>query len=105
MNAAQIARLSLKELVALDAKIKSAIAAARIQERAIVKQRLAELAESHGFSLGEIFGNGRSSKGSQRAAKYANPADRSQTWTGRGRKPNWIVAGLKKGADVEDFAI
>ena len=53
-------------------------------------------AESHGFSISEFFGNGRSSKGSRGAAKYANLADRSQTWTGRGRKPNWVVTGLKK---------
>ena len=35
----------------------------------------------------------------------ANPDDPAQTWTGRGRKPNWLVARLKKGAKVENFAI
>ncbi|OAV84564.1 hypothetical protein PTTG_31189, partial [Puccinia triticina 1-1 BBBD Race 1] len=91
MNAAQINKLSLKELIALDAKIKSAIATARVRERANVQRRMAELAESHGFSLSEFFGRGHGSK-ARGVAKYANPADRSQTWTGRGRKPNWVIA-------------
>jgi DNA-binding protein H-NS len=105
MNATQINKLSLKELVALDAKIKSAIATARVREHANIKQRMAELAASHGFSISDFFGNGRGSNGSRGVAKYANPADRSQTWTGRGRKPNWVVASLKKGARLQDFAI
>ena len=44
-------------------------------------------------------------KGKMTAPKYANPEDPSQTWAGRGRKPNWLVAKLKKGANMADFAI
>ena len=39
------------------------------------------------------------------AAKFRNPKDASQTWTGRGRKPNWLVEALKKGAKMDTFAI
>ncbi len=28
-----------------------------------------------------------------------------QTWTGRGRKPNWLVEKLATGAKLEDFAV
>jgi DNA-binding protein H-NS len=51
----------------------------------------------------ELFGGRGRGKGS--AAKYANPDNRTETWTGRGRKPNWLVAKLKKGANIADFAI
>jgi DNA-binding protein H-NS len=50
-----------------------------------------------------MAGRGRSR--SKSLAKYANPEDRTQSWTGRGRKANWLVARLKKGAKLEDFAI
>ena len=50
----------------------------------------------------ELFGK-RGSKGS--AAKYRNPKDASQTWTGRGRKPNWLIDAVKKGAKIESFEI
>ena len=36
-------------------------------------------------------------------AKFVNPDNRSETWTGRGRKPNWLVAKLNKGAKMDRF--
>jgi DNA-binding protein H-NS len=44
-------------------------------------------------------------KGSKSAPKYANPADPSQTWTGRGRKPNWLIEALNEGKSLEDMAL
>jgi DNA-binding protein H-NS len=38
------------------------------------------------------------------AVKYRNPRDLSQTWTGRGRKSNWLVEAVKKGAKLESLA-
>ena len=104
MNNAQINKLSLKELVALDEKIQKALAGARVRARTEVKQRIAEMVVQQGFSINELF-DGRSAGNSRGVVRYANPADRSQTWTGRGRKPNWVIVGLKKGASLEDFAI
>ncbi|MBL8674596.1 MAG: H-NS histone family protein [Rhodospirillales bacterium] len=37
--------------------------------------------------------------------KYRNPADKSETWAGRGSKPRWVVAALKSGKKLEDLAI
>jgi DNA-binding protein H-NS len=37
--------------------------------------------------------------------KYCNPLDRSQTWSGRGKKPKWVVAALKEGQGLEDLNI
>ena len=59
--------------------------------------------EKRGFSVSELFG-GRG-RGKASAAKYVNPDNKSETWTGRGRKPNWLVAKLNKGAKLADFAI
>lgn len=33
--------------------------------------------------------------------KYRNPADESETWTGRGRQPLWLVAALKSGKKLD----
>ncbi len=104
MAAINVEKLSLKELIALDAKLASAIAAARQKERAEIKSKVAELAESHGFSIVELFDGRRLGK-SRGIAKYANPDDKADTWTGRGRKPNWLLARLKKGAKLSDFEI
>ena len=108
MAALNVEKLSLKELIALEAKLAAAIATARQKERAEIKSKVAELAERHGFSVSELFGGpgrGNGRKKSVSIAKYANPDDKTDTWTGRGRKPNWLLARLKKGAKLSDFEI
>jgi DNA-binding protein H-NS len=37
--------------------------------------------------------------------KYRNPDHPSQTWTGRGKQPRWLVAQLKSGRRIEDFSL
>ena len=37
--------------------------------------------------------------------KYQNPQEPSETWSGRGKTPRWLMAALKKGHKPEDFAI
>ena len=103
MAAVNVDKMSLKELLDLELKVQKAINNARERERAEVKLAMAKLAEKRGFSVSELYG-GRG-RGKTSVAKYANPANRSETWTGRGRKPNWLVAKLKKGAKIESFAI
>lgn len=101
--------MSLKELVQLEMDVRNAIAAARERERGDIKRKLSEIAEHAGFSVSELFPSGRgrpAGKGkSVGVARYANPEDRADTWTGRGRKPNWLLERLKKGAKLADFAI
>jgi DNA-binding protein H-NS len=110
MAAFNVDKMTLKELVDLESKVKKAIAAARDRERSDLKKKVAEMAETHGFSVNELFGGGRGGRGGGKGkslgvAKYANPENKSDTWTGRGRKPNWLVDRLKKGAKLADFAI
>ena len=106
MATINIEKLSLKELVALDQKLKIAISQARAREKAELKKKLAVLASEHGFSVSELVGvSGRGASKTKGIAKYANPDDPSDTWTGRGRKPRWVIARLKKGAKMSDFEI
>ena len=37
--------------------------------------------------------------------KYRNPANRIETWTGRGRQPKWVSDAIKSGKKREDLAI
>jgi len=37
--------------------------------------------------------------------KYQNPSVPSETWSGRGKTPRWLVAALKTGHKLEDFTI
>ena len=37
--------------------------------------------------------------------KYRNPAEPTETWAGRGKKPRWLTAQLKSGKRIDDFRI
>ena len=96
-------KMSYAELLKLRERIEAAIAEKRAEDAATTKEALRAMAEKAGFSLNDLFGK-RGKKGSGQA-KYRNPKDSSQTWTGRGRKPNWLVDAVKKGAKIDSFAI
>jgi DNA-binding protein H-NS len=66
---------------------------------------LEEKARELGFSLSELTGTAAPRKRAPASAKYANPADSSDTWSGRGRKPRWFDAAIKAGKKPEDMAI
>ena len=65
---------------------------------------LAILLSIAAWALCHLF-SGRGGKGRKVAAKYANPDDLSETWTGRGRKPRWLTAKLKAGDKIEKFLL
>ena len=97
-------KMSYTELLKLQERIEAAIAQKRVEETAATKEALRAMAEKAGFSLNDLFGKRGAKKGSGEA-KYRNPKDSSQTWSGRGRKPNWLVDAVKKGAKIESFGI
>jgi DNA-binding protein H-NS len=104
MAAPNLDKMSLKDLVDLEMRVKKAIGAAKERERIDVRQRMVAIAEQSGFSVTELFG-GRGGKGGKVAIKYRNKDNPSETWTGRGRQPKWLVAAMKKGAKLQDFAL
>ena len=65
--------------------------------------------EALGSSVASLGGEGargmRGSrlKGTKVAPKFRSP--KGETWAGRGAKPRWLVAAIKEGKKLEDFAI
>ena len=76
------------------------------QLRALLKKYRLGLADVK-IALDGSVRPGRSSKlkGRKVQPKYRNPEKRSETWTGRGRMPLWMVALVKKGKKPGDFLI
>lgn len=38
-------------------------------------------------------------------ARYQSKSDPSQTWSGRGKRPKWLVTEIEKGANLDNFLI
>ncbi|MDH5824769.1 H-NS histone family protein [Luteimonas sp. RD2P54] len=87
---------------------------------ATVRRKLEALAQAEGYTVAELFGGrGAATTGARAPAKkaakgrklgkvapkYRNPANKAETWTGRGKQPRWLAAQVKKGKKVEDFLI
>jgi DNA-binding protein H-NS len=104
--AINVDNLSLKDLNDLESKLAKAKAHAAQAERSKLKEKIDNILKGTGLTVHDLYGAGKRGRGrGKSAAKYANPDDRSQTWTGRGRKPNWLVAKVKRGAKMSDFAL
>ena len=99
-------KLSLKELKDLQDKVSVAIFDFEKRRKAEALDELKALAQAQGFSLEELVDGTKGKKvRTPVAPKYADPANPSNTWTGRGRKPKWMAEALANGGSPEDFAI
>jgi DNA-binding protein H-NS len=96
--------MSVAKLQDLKSQVEAAISA-KVSER---RQELeSELSKLDGYSGGarRVRPAGRGGPRGAVAPKYRNPENSAETWAGRGLKPRWLVAAMKGGKKVEDFAI
>ncbi|MFN6951148.1 MAG: H-NS family nucleoid-associated regulatory protein [Albidovulum sp.] len=97
--------LSLKELKNLQSQVSERIANYEQRRKQEALAALEEKAREMGYSLSELLAVAPARKRRAGQAKYANPDDRSQTWSGRGRRPRWVEAALKAGKSLDDLLI
>jgi len=100
-----LSNLSLKELKDLQSRVAREIEGFKDRKKREALAALEEKARELGFSFAELTGATKTRKRSPAVAKFANPANSSETWSGRGRKPLWFVAALKSGKTPDDMAI
>ncbi len=104
--------LSPKELESLIAAAQSKMEAARAEQIRTVRTKIDALLKAAGLQLSEVYaGSGdvrkkRAKRAGAGVAKYRNPADPAQTWTGFGKKPAWFISALKRpGITAESLLI
>lgn len=98
--------MSRKELLELQTSVNAALKDAEQRERREALEAAEKAAAEFGFSLAELSSDSKKGgKTGKASAKYRNPANPEQTWSGRGRKPQWIHDALTSGADISDLEI
>ena len=98
--------LSVQELNSVIAEAQSAIETKAEQEKEEVRGELTALAQSRGYTIEDLFpSSGKGKKKAKLPATHRDPNNPANTWTGRGRKPKWMIEALEADASVEDFKV
>lgn len=99
-------QLSESELREIINNAEKALKEKQSNKRKETINKIKELAASIGITV-EIHDTEKKldKRSSTVAARYRNPEDASQTWTGRGLKPKWIQVLLDAGKSLSDFEI
>ena len=100
--------MSRKDLLALRGNVEKALSTVATREKKAALEAVERAAAEHGFTLAELQGStgGKIKTVKPKSpAKYRSPANAADTWSGRGRKPHWVLDLQKSGKNLEDFAI
>lgn len=97
--------LSREELLQLRKDVDAAIANFEARKREEALAELKDVAKKHGFDLTDLAGATKRGSKQVSAIRYRDPENPKNTWTGRGRKPNWLTSALEAGRPLEDFQI
>jgi DNA-binding protein H-NS len=94
---------SLDELREIRKQIDEKIRESLVSEVNATLAKLNSLAKESGTSVSELV---KSSKPKTvNPAKYRNPDNANETWSGKGKSPNWFKDHLEKGATKESMLI
>lgn len=97
--------LSLEELLQMQKDVEQAIADFEKKKKKEALEEIKAVAEKHGFEVADLVEGGKKSKRSKIEPKYRNPKNSAETWTGRGRKPKWLMEAIETGEELESFLI
>jgi DNA-binding protein H-NS len=99
-------KMSIAELNKLISDAQAALA--KKQE---VAEKVRKLARDNGLNISDLMTADKQKKAKTKkprgkvAPKYKNPANGSETWTGRGRQPRWVANALTDGKSLDDILI
>ena len=94
---------SKEELMALIAKAQTQLEAIKRSHYKEVIAQIKELAVSIGVTI-DIHQTKKATS-AKIPAKFSNPDNPSQTWTGRGMAPKWLKELVEKGHNKNEFLI
>lgn len=108
MKRLQLEAMSLDELWELHEEIPQILSMRIIEEKQQLEQRLERLNQAYLNSMGDSVARGaaRARRFYPRVyPRYRNPQEPTETWSGRGKQPRWLVKALREGNTIEDFRI
>ncbi len=106
--AIKLDQMTRAELEDLRIDIDKAIVELRKKEKKDALEAAQKAAAEFGFSLDELTGKKAPRAGGKTGSaepKFMNPDNPTQTWTGKGRQPNWFKSAIDAGKNSDDMLI
>jgi DNA-binding protein H-NS len=105
-------KMPLDDLWALHEQISNVLSSRIIAEKEQLEKRLVQLNRGKGAKRSVLLLKSSEAKADRPRRKYPkvfpkyrNPAEPTETWSGRGKRPRWLESALKSGKPIEDFQI
>ena len=111
MRKQDLEAMDFEELWLLHEELTKILAEKITAEKHELEKRLAQLkrqepvSESETGATDAITGQPARRKYPKVVPKYYNPLQPTETWSGRGKQPRWLVAALQSGHTLEEFKI
>lgn len=109
MTKIDLTTLSAAELRNLLEEVKTQLEKTEEEERRLAYEAIVEAAKKVGLAPKDILRRYGAEPGTAAAPKesagpsYRNPANAAETWSGRGRKPKWVMEWLDAGKSLDDL--
>lgn len=100
-----ISTLELPYLVELSQQLEQHIEKRRKADIVDARRKIEMIAQSVGLSLDALLSLPASGNNGTLPPKYADPADPTRTWSGKGKKPYWIRALEQQGTTLDKLRI
>lgn len=102
-----LSKYSSQELEKLAREARDLAVSKKEEEKKQLRAEVVKRIREAGFTIEDIFPakSAPAKKSGTSVVKYRDPADPSRTWTGRGRKPGWLVEAEAAGRSLQDFAV
>ncbi|MCB5200313.1 DNA-binding protein H-NS [Loktanella sp. DSM 29012] len=99
--------MSRKELEKLRKDVDKALKSIEGRELKMAQEAAAKAAAEYGFTLADLSNlpGAKRAAATKSAPKYRNPNDATQTWTGKGRQPDWFKTAIAAGTDPSTLEI
>ena len=99
--------LSSPELRKLQEDIKRELKQREGTDKQKAREQIYAIAQQSGVPLKELLAGfpGTRNKGGKVEARYRNPANASEQWTGRGRQPKWVRDWVDSGKSIDGLRI
>ena len=103
MTSHDISTLTLPQLKTLQADVAKLIDKRGADDIAHARAQIAEIAKNAGIPLKDLLGKAEKIV-TKAPIKYRDPANPDNTWSGRGRLPNWALK-MKEAGTLEDARV